>query len=552
MLSSVRGTIRTVPVSVAYLGVGSLAVLAYFRTPGLSSTERLPFYLLVSLSAAAAIVAGVLRYRPARPLPWILFAASQLVYFAADVTFYTYHDILHDARYPAPADALYLAHYPLLVAGLLLLGARRRNPLLDTLIVGAAFALLTWILLMDPYTHETAGSTLLRATSLAYPVMDLMVLFAALRLAGAGLRVPAVAYLAVALLFLLFSDWVYAWLQVKGKYSGPGDFLDATWLTYYLLLGASALSPSMVRLSDVRPAGPVRLGAGRLLLLTAAAVTPPVAAIVEWESNKTVHVLAVAVASIVLFVLVVARLAGVADAQRRDQAEKERLLGRVVEVAEHERRRVASALNGGPIQKLQALALRLELLASQLSRGELMEASASLRRVRDEVSDEMQALRRLSANLRSPVIDERGLLQAVRESAERLLGPDVAVHLAGPESGGRLPAEIETILYRVAREALLNVNAHAQARRVDVTLAQGESGAVLSIRDDGRGFDAAGYVLDAARFPGLSTMDDLARSVAGSMRVTSGRGAGTEVRVTVPLPRDPDHGRELSQVTSAG
>jgi signal transduction histidine kinase len=540
-----------VPLPAAYFGVGCIAVLAYFRAPGLSSEARLPFYLAVSLSVTIAIVVGVVRSKPARALPWILIAAGQLVYFAADVVFYTYHDFLHDVRYPAPADAVYLAHYPFLVAGLLLLGSRRRNALTDILIVGTAFALLAWILLMDPYTHASAGGLLLRLTSLAYPVMDLMVLFAALRLMGAGLRVPAMAFLSGALLFLLFSDFVYAWLQVKGRYAGPGGFLDATWLTYYLLLGTTALSPSMVRLSDARPAPPVRLGAMRLALLTAAALTPPVAAIVEHAADKPVHVYATAVASIVVFVLVVARLAGVASAQRRAQSEQERLLGRVVEASEHERIRLARDVSDGPIQKLGMLALRLDLLASQLSGGDLDEASASTRRVREELADEMESLGRLIANLRPPVVDERGIAVALRELAARVLDNGVAAHVAS-SLDGPLPAEIDTVLYRIAREALLNVDAHSQARRVDITLSRRDDQIVLSIRDDGRGFDASSFVRNPESCLGLTSMDDLARSLTGTMRVTSGRGAGTEVRVRIPLDRPRVHGSELSQVTSGG
>ena len=446
---------------------------------------------------------------------------------------------------------MYLAHYPFLVAGLLLLESRRKNPLIDTLIVGTAFALLAWILLMDPYAHVSAGSLLLRLTSLAYPVMDLMVLFAAVRLIGTGLRAPAMAFLSSALLFLLFSDFVYAWLEVKGRYSGPGDFLDATWMTYYLLLGATALSPSMVRLSDPRPAPPVRLGATRLALLTAAAVTPPVAAIVEHASDKPVHLYATATASIVVFVLVVARLAGVASAQQHAQAEKERLLARVVEASEHERIRVARDIYEGPIQKLGALALRLDLLANQLGGGELDEASASARRVGEELATEMESLRRLLANLRPPVVDERGIAFALSELAERILDRGAAAHVASSLEG-QLPPEIETVVYRVTREALLNVDAHSQARRVDVTLSQHEDEVVFSVRDDGHGFNASAFVRNPASYPGLSTMDDLAQSVGGSMRVTSGRGAGTEVRVRLPLQPGRDYGSELSQVTSAG
>jgi signal transduction histidine kinase len=537
--------------------VGYLFVLAYYVAPapfGLARWEtRLPFYLAVSLSAAVAIVVGIRRYRPERWLPWALFGVGQCVYFAADVTFYTYHDILKNDAYPAPADALYLAHYPFLVAGLLLLSSRhprRREPLTDTLIIGTAFALLVWILLMDPYAHSDAGSLLMRLTSLAYPVMDLMVLVAALRVIGVRLRVPAMGFLATALLFLLFSDFVYGWLQVKGRYTGPGDFLDGTWMTYYLALGAAALTPSMVRLSDALPAPAVRLGATRLTLLMAASVTAPVVLIVERAADKPVHVLASACASIVLFVLVVSRLAAVASAQRKEQAEKERLLGRVVEVAEHERNRVAADLQDGPIQKLSALALRLELLAGQITRGEGEEASASVHRIRDELAAEMDSLRGLISNLRPPAIDERGIEYALRECGRHILDLVVVVNLESSLESSLRP-ELETVLYRIAREALLNVNAHAQARRVDMTLTQRDEEVVLSIRDDGRGFDAASYARRPDEYLGLTSMHDLAQSLGGALRVTSGRGAGTEVRATIPDTRMPAYGSELSQVTSA-
>lgn len=544
-------TRRSLPISVAYVGVGALFGLAYFRAPGLSTNERLPFYLAVSLSAAVAIVVGVLRYRPASRLPWALIAASQLVYFAADVTFYTYHDILRNTKYPAPADALYLAHYPILAAGLVLLGSRRRGSLLDTLILGTAFALLEWILLMAPYVHPSAGSLLPRLTSLAYPVADLLVLVSALRLLGAPLRVPAMAYLAGAFLFLFFSDFAYAWLQVKGTYSGPGDFLDATWMTYYLLLGAAALSPSMRRLADAKPAPPpVRLGITRIALLAAAAFTAPVTLIVEHSRSAMDQDYAVATASIVVFALVIARLAAVARAQRRDQAEKERLLGRVVEAAERERIRFAADIYDGPIQKLFALGLRLDLLIAQLGRGELDDAAGSAQRIRGEIADQMDALARLVSNLRPLAIGDRGLAHALRDDGGAIAA-NVAVHVESAVEADLAP-EVETVLYGIAREAFLNVDAHAQARRVDVTLSQREDEVVLSIRDDGRGFDGSAYARDPGGFPGLSSMDDLARSLGGSLRIVSGRGAGTEVRATLPLRERQDYGSELSQVTSAG
>lgn len=542
---------RSLPISVAYIGVGAVVALAYFRAPGLSTNERLPFYLAVSLSSAVAILAGVRRHRPANRLPWRLIAASQLVYFAADVTFYTYHDILRNTKYPAPADALYLAHYPILAAGLVLLGSRRRSSLLDTLIVGTAFALLEWILLMDPYVHPSAGSLMPRLTSLAYPVADLLVLVSAIRLLGASLRVPAIAYLASAFLFLFFSDFAYAWLQAKGRYTGPGDFLDATWMAYYLLLGAAALSPSMRRLAEARPAPPpVRLGVRRIALLAAAAFTAPATLIVEHSRSAIDQDYAVAAASIVVFALVITRLAGVARAQRRDQAEKERLLGRVVEAAERERIRFAADIYDGPVQKLFALELRLDLLIAQLGRGEVDEAAGSAQRIHGEIADQMGALRRLISNLRPPAIGDRGLARALRDDGGAIAG-NVAVHVESALEVD-LASELETVIYQIAREAFLNVEAHAQARRVDVTLSQRDDEIVLSIRDDGLGFDGSAYARDPGRFPGLTSMDDLARSLGGSLRIVSGRGAGTEVRARFPLREKGDYGSELSQVTSAG
>ena len=514
-------------------------------------TGRLPFYLAVSLSAVVAIVVGIRLYRPAHRLPWVLFAISQSVYFAADVAFYTYHDALKNLSYPAPADALYLAHYPFLVAGLLVLNGRRqprrRGDVLDTLIVGTAFALLAWIVLMDPYAHDGSGGLLLRLTSLAYPVMDLMVLFAAIRLVGPRLRVPAMAFLATALVFVLFSDFVYSWLQVKGRYGGPGDFLDATWMAYYLALGAAALSPSMRSLGDARIPARVGLGPMRILALTIASAVAPVTAIVEDVSGKPVHVLAVACASIVLYALVVARLADVAGSQRRDHAEKERLLGRVVEVAEHERMRVAADLHDGPFQKLSAVTTRLDLLAAQVGRGEIVEAAASARRLHAELVREMQSLQRLMASLGPPTIDERGIGSALTDCAEQVIDRDVVVKVESSVDGAIAP-ELELVIYRIAREAFLNVERHAQARRVDASLWSRDDRIVLSIRDDGVGFDVAAR----SGGSGLTSMRELAQSAGGTVQVISGRSAGTEVRAVLPYLDERAYGRQLSQVTSAG
>src|SRR5258706_9966768 len=126
-----------------YLLIGVLGIGVYFLLPehGDGAYARLVIYLLIS-SAAVAVWWGIARNRPRARLPWLLFGLSQVVYAAADTAFYVSHYVLHSARFPSLADLLYLSHYPLLLAGLVVL-IRRREPrnvigLLDELILAVA------------------------------------------------------------------------------------------------------------------------------------------------------------------------------------------------------------------------------------------------------------------------------------------------------------------------------------------------------------------------------------------------------------------------------
>ena len=128
----------------AYLAGGALVALAYYLVPATGLVARwaakIGLYNGLGLSAVAAILVGVRRHRPERPLTWYLFAVGLLLYVTADIIFYTYEDILHREVFPSVADVFYLAAYPFLVAGLLLV-IRSRSPgadrasLLDALIV---------------------------------------------------------------------------------------------------------------------------------------------------------------------------------------------------------------------------------------------------------------------------------------------------------------------------------------------------------------------------------------------------------------------------------
>src|SRR5919202_6667167 len=135
----------------AYVLLGAAATAAYFTVPGVKGNGLV--YNLIGLYAAGAIVVGTVRNRPARRLPWFLFAAAQISFVLGDLLYYTF-----DATFPSLGDVFYLAVYPLLIAGLLILihdrtPDRDRASLLDASIITVGLGLLAWVFLIDPYTH---------------------------------------------------------------------------------------------------------------------------------------------------------------------------------------------------------------------------------------------------------------------------------------------------------------------------------------------------------------------------------------------------------------
>ncbi|OLB81878.1 MAG: diguanylate cyclase [Actinobacteria bacterium 13_2_20CM_2_71_6] len=307
----------------AYLAVGLALTVAYYLMPqhGIAAVLRVVVYCSISASAALAVLVGVRRNRPWPELPWLLLGLSQLVYAGADAAFYVAHYVLHSEAFPAPADALYLSHYPLVVIGLTLL-IRRRTPgrdrpgLLDASAIAVVAALLLWLFLIAPEARF-ASPTLVKVVSLAYPVMDLAMLVVGLRMIlGAGARPVSFYLLSGNLLAIFTADTLYGYQQLNGAYQA-GNFLDAIWLGGNLALGAAALHPTMNRLSERSPAsvtspGPLRIGA----LFAAALVAPAVLLVQDWTGGlKDVPVTATACA--ILFAVTLIRMAGLVADQRR-------------------------------------------------------------------------------------------------------------------------------------------------------------------------------------------------------------------------------------------
>jgi two-component system, cell cycle response regulator len=302
--------------------------MAYYLVPVVSLlpawTPKLVLYQGLSFSAAVAILAGVHQHQPPQPRPWYLLAASQFVYASADATFYVAHDVLHQERFPALADLLYLSHYPILMAGLLLL-VRQRTPredrasLIDAAVIALAAGLLSWLFLIGPLALGSHAqlSILGKVASVAYPAADLLVFAVAVRLlVGPGTRPVSYWLLSASLLVVLATDTVYVLMQLTGTYT-TGNVLDASWLGSYVLLGAAALHPSMRVLSEPSQTPRTHTSRWRLGLLAVASLVAPATLVIPTTLGRAVNLPVIAGASAVLFLLVVARLGELVDEQRR-------------------------------------------------------------------------------------------------------------------------------------------------------------------------------------------------------------------------------------------
>jgi two-component system, NarL family, sensor histidine kinase DevS len=204
---------------------------------------------------------------------------------------------------------------------------------------------------------------------------------------------------------------------------------------------------------------------------------------------------------------------------------------RVVDAQELERSRLARELHDETGQALTSILLGLQAIRGADSEFETDRAVAE---VRELIVQALQDVRRLAVELRPSALDDFGLSPAV----ERLAGTfeeRTGIHTALESSlrGGRLPAEIETVLYRVVQEALTNVVKHAGAERVSIVITQGDDGIRVVVEDDGRGFRPEEIHEDAL---GVVGMRERVALVGGTLDLESAPGAGTALVAYIPLP----------------
>ncbi len=221
-----------------------------------------------------------------------------------------------------------------------------------------------------------------------------------------------------------------------------------------------------------------------------------------------------------------------------------------MEAREHERTRWAREIHDESIQGIGALRLQLAN-ARDLEDREALSTAVDV--VLDGLANEVDGLRHLITELRPAALDDLGLaaaLEALARRAQAIDGLDVKTEIElNPAAGGvtgdsrRLDAELESTIYRIVQEALTNVSRHAQATSALVRVSERDGMIVASVTDDGKGLPDAGRLgprgdgLEGGF--GMSGMRERAELIRGELEFAPAPGAGTVVRLTVPLAGRP-------------
>ena len=199
-----------------------------------------------------------------------------------------------------------------------------------------------------------------------------------------------------------------------------------------------------------------------------------------------------------------------------------------------ERTRLARELHDSVTQALFSVDLHARAIATYVKRDP-EKAEVQVQELRRTAHDALQEMRSLILDLRPASLQDIGLLPALRQQIAQLQqpdGPELVFHATGNQ---RLPINVERGLFRIAQEALRNAIKHGQAYRITLTLSIGAGCVNLCVEDDGRGFDPEAPHANNRRAFGLIGIRERVNLLNGSMEIASQPGAGTQVRVRVPV-----------------
>lgn len=222
---------------------------------------------------------------------------------------------------------------------------------------------------------------------------------------------------------------------------------------------------------------------------------------------------------------------------RRENERRQQLMLRLEATEDEERRRIARELHDGPSQDLIILLHQMENFlstADNLSPQDI----ALLEGLRQQTNRILDEVHRFGQDLRLPILDDLGLLPALEwltSDPAKQVGISIDMAVRGPVR--RFPHEIELVLFRITQEALSNVWKHSKASKAWVTVEFGNDKTVLTVKDNGKGFELTKRI---GRLPlngklGLIGMQERAQLIGSKLTLQSKPGKGTTVTIEVPI-----------------
>jgi len=224
------------------------------------------------------------------------------------------------------------------------------------------------------------------------------------------------------------------------------------------------------------------------------------------------------------------------NALRNSEQQLRVLAGTLLTAQEDERRRLSRELHDDITQRLAFISIALGRLAQETP-DSLAPARDTLRELQAQALEASNEVRRLSHGLHPSAIEDLGLSTALEEFCEEYQKVHgVQVKYEGLPEDSQLEQNIATTLYRVMQESLRNAVRHGRATEVQVTLTLASGALQLRVKDNGAGFASETTRIKSGL--GVVSMRERIRLVHGTLTVSSQPGQGTEIIVTVPLPRD--------------
>ncbi len=303
-----------------FLGAGLVASIGHAWLPGVVAPAIA--WDVIAVLALGAFAVGIRRNQPANVAAWWLLATGIGLFVAGDIAWDVAVHVFHHGATSVPSsDVIYLAAYPFLVAGLLrlcLTGQRRnRGVIVDAAVVSLAAGGLLWELCVAPTIDSATGSTFDRVVTVAYPMMDVLlvvaVVYAALSLTS---WVPAATLLVGGVAMQLAADSIYARLSAEGAL-GSTRWLDPFWPASYVLVAAAALHTSMVILGNPTVTTHGKTARARVALLGAALFVAPGLALLAQAQGRNDDAIGLGAVTAIVAALLVWRLSNLVGETNR-------------------------------------------------------------------------------------------------------------------------------------------------------------------------------------------------------------------------------------------